>query len=224
MRGSKQPAGRLRAEPGLGPGDLRAIEELAVVCVPVDGGRPKLEWGILQSRPPEQVNDFLWTGTNGLVGFLGLYGFRPEQVELCGMVHPSARRQGVFSHDCSKQRRPSLPAGVCPRSSWSWTAFMRPVLPRRLRRGHDRALRAPHDAAARACPHGCRSPRHRPRGRAGRRALCRLVPGRGVRSVQRASRGRRARSPCREVPRNACRRLCERAGRNDSHGPEGRQR
>ena len=33
----------------------------------------------------------------GLVGFLGLYGYRPDQAEICGMVHPSARRQGVFS-------------------------------------------------------------------------------------------------------------------------------
>jgi ribosomal protein S18 acetylase RimI-like enzyme len=31
------------------------------------------------------------------VGFLGVYGFRADQVELCGMVHPSHRRQGIFS-------------------------------------------------------------------------------------------------------------------------------
>jgi ribosomal protein S18 acetylase RimI-like enzyme len=63
----------------------------------VDGGRLKLEWGVLRSRPPEQVNDFLWIGPSGLVGFLGVYGYRSDQVEICGMVHPSARRQGVFS-------------------------------------------------------------------------------------------------------------------------------
>ncbi len=93
----RQPPGRLRSEPGLGPEDLRAVEELATVCVAADGGRLKLEWGVLQSRPPEQVNDFLWIGPSGLVGFLGVYGYRSDQVELCGMVHPSARRQGVFS-------------------------------------------------------------------------------------------------------------------------------
>jgi ribosomal protein S18 acetylase RimI-like enzyme len=63
----------------------------------VDGGRLKLEWGTLRSRPEDQVNDLLWHGEGGIVGFLGIYGYRPDQVELCGMVHPAARRQGVFS-------------------------------------------------------------------------------------------------------------------------------
>jgi ribosomal protein S18 acetylase RimI-like enzyme len=63
----------------------------------VDGGRLKLEWGTLRSRPDDQVNDLVWTAAGGVVGFLGIYGYRPDQVELCGMVHPTARRQGVFS-------------------------------------------------------------------------------------------------------------------------------
>jgi len=95
--GLKQPPGHLRSEPGLRPEDLRAIEDLAAACVAVDGGRLKLERGVLQSRPPDRVNDFLWMGEQGLLGFLGLYGDRPDQAEICGMVHPGARRQGVFS-------------------------------------------------------------------------------------------------------------------------------
>ena len=63
----------------------------------VDGGRLKLEYGILQSRPPEQVNDFLWIAERDLIGFLGIYGYRSDQAEICGMVHPSARRRGIFS-------------------------------------------------------------------------------------------------------------------------------
>jgi ribosomal protein S18 acetylase RimI-like enzyme len=43
------------------------------------------------------VSDFLWSDERGLVGFLGIYGYRPDQVEICGMVHPAARRCGVFS-------------------------------------------------------------------------------------------------------------------------------
>jgi len=95
--GRKQPPGHLRSGPGLTPEDLRAIEDLAAACVAVDGGRLKLERGVLQSRPQDRVNDFLWMGEHGLVGFLGLYGDRPDQAEICGMVHPGARRQGVFS-------------------------------------------------------------------------------------------------------------------------------
>ncbi len=97
MSGLKQPPGHLRSEPGLPPEDLRAIEELATACVAVDGGRLKLEYGILQSRPPEQVNDFLWIAERDLIGFLGIYGYRSDQAEICGMVHPSARRRGIFS-------------------------------------------------------------------------------------------------------------------------------
>lgn len=93
----KQPPGRLRSEPGLRAEDLSEIRRLAAACVAADGGRLKLEWRALEMRAAEEVNDFLWVGPEGLVGFLGLYGFRPDQVEMCGMVHPSARRQGIFS-------------------------------------------------------------------------------------------------------------------------------
>jgi len=95
--GLKQPPGRLSSGPGLRPEDVHAIEELAKACVALDGGRLKLERDVLRSRPLDRVNDFLWTAERGLVGFLGLYGYRPDQVEICGMVHPAARRQGVFS-------------------------------------------------------------------------------------------------------------------------------
>ncbi len=79
------------------PEDLDDVAALAAACVEVDGGRLKLEWGTLRSRPPEVVNDFMWFDDRGLVGFLGIYGFRSDEVEMCGMVHPDARRQGVFS-------------------------------------------------------------------------------------------------------------------------------
>ena len=51
--GLKQPPGRLSSEQGLGPEDLRAIEDLATACVAADGGRLKLELGTLQSRPTD---------------------------------------------------------------------------------------------------------------------------------------------------------------------------
>lgn len=92
------PPGRLSAEPGLAPGDLAQVEALAAACTAFDGGRLKLEWRTLRSRPAGELNDFLWIHPQaGVVGFLGLYGFRPDQVEICGMVHPDHRRQGIFS-------------------------------------------------------------------------------------------------------------------------------
>ncbi|MGA3214249.1 MAG: GNAT family N-acetyltransferase [Acidimicrobiales bacterium] len=95
--GHGSPPGRLFAAKGLAPEYLESIDELAAACIAVDGGRLKLERRVLQERAADQSNDFMWFGPTGLVGFLGIYGFRPEQVELCGMVHPSARRQGIFS-------------------------------------------------------------------------------------------------------------------------------
>jgi ribosomal protein S18 acetylase RimI-like enzyme len=89
--------GRLSALRGLAPEDLRAIEQLAETCVAADGGRLKLEWRTLSSRASDEVNDFVWNLPEGLVGFLGVYGFRSDQVELCGMVHPAHRRRGIFS-------------------------------------------------------------------------------------------------------------------------------
>lgn len=97
MTESKQAPERLVSEPGLSPENLRAIEELEAACVAVDGGRLKLEWGTLKSRSPEQRNDFLWMGPGGALGFLGIYRFGSGPAELCGMVHPSVRRRGIFS-------------------------------------------------------------------------------------------------------------------------------
>ncbi len=93
----KQPPGLLRADHGLSPEDVRGIEALAAACTAVDGGRLKLELHTLETRPSDLVNDFLWIGPDSVIGFLGVYGYRPDQVELLGMVHPSWRRLGIFS-------------------------------------------------------------------------------------------------------------------------------
>jgi ribosomal protein S18 acetylase RimI-like enzyme len=44
------------------------------------------------------ADDFLWRSHNGeIVGFCGIYGHQPTEVEICGMVHPEYRRQGIFT-------------------------------------------------------------------------------------------------------------------------------
>ena len=80
---------------GLTPADLRAIAELEVCTVEVDGGRLKLEWGVLNARAGRDVEDILWWEDDQLLGFLGLYAFAPPTAELAGMVHPDARRSGI---------------------------------------------------------------------------------------------------------------------------------
>jgi GNAT superfamily N-acetyltransferase len=80
---------------GLTDRQLRALAELEMRVVGADGGRLKLEWGVLRSRPGKYVEDFLWWEGDALVGFLGVYAFGAPTVEITGMVDPSARRRGI---------------------------------------------------------------------------------------------------------------------------------
>lgn len=76
---------------------LARIEQLEAACVTVDGGRLKLEYPTLRTRPGERPDDFLWLSGGDVVGFFGIYQFRQDQAELCGMVHPDHRRAGIGS-------------------------------------------------------------------------------------------------------------------------------
>jgi ribosomal protein S18 acetylase RimI-like enzyme len=80
---------------GLSDGDLRALAELERRVLEVDGGRLKLEWGVLRARAGDDVEDLLWWDDDRLSGFLGLYAFGEPTVEIAGMVDPSARRRGI---------------------------------------------------------------------------------------------------------------------------------
>ena len=83
---------------GLTPAELDAVADLERRVLAVDGGRLKLEWGTLQTRSGEHVEDVLaWDDDGRLVGFLGTYCFDTVCVELAGMVDPAARRRGVGS-------------------------------------------------------------------------------------------------------------------------------
>jgi ribosomal protein S18 acetylase RimI-like enzyme len=79
----------------LSPHARHALAELEQRTIAVDGGRLKLEWGVLNARSGHDVEDVLWWNGDRLVGFVGLYAFGPPAVELAGMVDPAARRRGV---------------------------------------------------------------------------------------------------------------------------------
>jgi ribosomal protein S18 acetylase RimI-like enzyme len=80
---------------GLTGDDLAAIEELEHRVVTHDGGRLKLEWGVLRSRSGRRVDDLLWWEGGNLLGFLGIYQFGGSKPEFAGMVDPAARRAGI---------------------------------------------------------------------------------------------------------------------------------
>jgi len=71
------------------------LAELEMRTLDVDGGRLKLEWGVLNARAGHVVEDLLWWNGDRLLGFLGLYAFGSHPVELAGMVDPAARRRGI---------------------------------------------------------------------------------------------------------------------------------
>ena len=74
---------------------LGAIAGLERRCVAADGGRLKLEWGALRTRPADAMRDLLWWNDGRLLGFLGIYGYRTGWFEVTGMVDPDHRRRGI---------------------------------------------------------------------------------------------------------------------------------
>lgn len=79
---------------GLSAAQLEGIAALERRVVAHDGGRLKLEWRTLESRPKDRVTDlFVWDGPT-LAGFCGIYDFGSEP-ELAGAVDPEHRRRGI---------------------------------------------------------------------------------------------------------------------------------
>ncbi|MGH2862731.1 MAG: GNAT family N-acetyltransferase [Solirubrobacteraceae bacterium] len=116
---------------GLANSALEAITGLERRVVVADGGRLKLEWGTLRSRPADEVRDLLWWEDGCLLGFLAIYGFNWDHLELTGMVDPDARRRGIgralFDAAlplCRQQEKERL-LMVVPRTSPSGESFAR---------------------------------------------------------------------------------------------------
>jgi ribosomal protein S18 acetylase RimI-like enzyme len=74
---------------------LQALATLESRVVNADGGRLKLEWGVLRDRPGDAIRDYLWLEDDQLIGFLGLYAYGSSRIEIAGMVDPAARRRGI---------------------------------------------------------------------------------------------------------------------------------
>ncbi|PWK05133.1 GNAT family N-acetyltransferase [Tumebacillus permanentifrigoris] len=75
---------------------LAQVKALADLCNHHDGIELKLNYNTLRERPIGQTNDFFTYVDGELRGFLALYAFNSREAEICGMVHPDDRRQGMF--------------------------------------------------------------------------------------------------------------------------------
>lgn len=118
------------ARVGLGPQELEDVRALWEVCNAHEGIDIKLNWGTLSSRPAGITNDFVYYENDRIVGFLAMYSFLSSEVEISGMVHPEARRRGIYSSlvqtaidECRKRAVPKL-IFINERGSRSGQAFL----------------------------------------------------------------------------------------------------
>lgn len=86
---------RLVIAKGLSPQEQDAVRKLEALCGAAQPLTLKLNWDMLEKRPPDESNDFLEYEGEELIGFLGLYALG-AQIEITGMVHPNYRRRGIF--------------------------------------------------------------------------------------------------------------------------------
>jgi ribosomal protein S18 acetylase RimI-like enzyme len=81
---------------GLTAKQLLEIKELSTICNAHDNITMKLNWDFLNSRPKDEVQDFLYYSGDELIGFLALYIFNNKEAEVSSMVHPNYRKKGMF--------------------------------------------------------------------------------------------------------------------------------
>ncbi|MTT33196.1 GNAT family N-acetyltransferase [Terrilactibacillus sp. BCM23-1] len=79
----------------LNQGQVKRIQQLQKQCEAHDGIHLKLDIEILRDREEEECDYFHYVDGR-LAGYLALYPI-DQEVELCGMVHPDYRRQGIMS-------------------------------------------------------------------------------------------------------------------------------
>jgi ribosomal protein S18 acetylase RimI-like enzyme len=72
------------------------VEQLQHLCQSQDSISLKLNWSTLRQREADNKYDLTLYRDGILVGFLGRYSFG-SKLEICGMVHPAYRRQGIFT-------------------------------------------------------------------------------------------------------------------------------
>src|SRR5579883_2498152 len=82
---------------GLGKHQIAEIRQLASLCNTYEQLDMKLNWDMLNARPDNETNDFLYYDHGILAGYLALFSFNANEGELSGMVHPAYRRRGIFS-------------------------------------------------------------------------------------------------------------------------------
>lgn len=107
---------------------LVEIEELQKLCEQGTFSL-KLNWDTLRSRVGNTGEDFFYYEGKKLIGYLAIYDFG-SKIEVCGMVHPNYRRQGIFTKlvkkaiQTAKKRDPRAILLNAPAESQSAKGFL----------------------------------------------------------------------------------------------------
>ncbi|MEX2716202.1 MAG: GNAT family N-acetyltransferase, partial [Candidatus Sigynarchaeota archaeon] len=116
-----------------GPEHIGAVRALATACNASDNLDLSLDWRQLRARPSGETSDFLFRLDGRWVGYLGLFQFSDQEVEIIGMVLPEYRRRGIFSELWRAAQSECAARGVkralfiCERRSESGRAFLRAI-------------------------------------------------------------------------------------------------
>ncbi|RLL43694.1 GNAT family N-acetyltransferase [Oceanobacillus piezotolerans] len=90
--------------------ELLKIEILQEICEKKENIKLKLNWDMLHNRKEKESLDYLQYTNGELIAYLGIYHFG-NKAEICGMVHPDYRRQGIFSKLLNKAIKATVSAG-----------------------------------------------------------------------------------------------------------------
>lgn len=124
---------RIIARQQLSEAEFAAVMQLRQVCGAHDQLTLKINPEMVQHRPGTATDDWLAYAGDTVIGFLGMYGFGRDEIELSGMVHPEQRRQGVFTALYRAARAEVERRGIgsmlwiCPRASVSGTTFVQHI-------------------------------------------------------------------------------------------------
>lgn len=80
----------------LAKNELKDIKNLALVAQNVDKFKNKIYWNIIEDRKLPEYDDFLLYVEGNLIGYVAIFAFKEDEVELSAIIHPKYRHQGYF--------------------------------------------------------------------------------------------------------------------------------
>lgn len=81
----------------LSPKLFKRLQALVSTCHKRDGYLTKFYWYSSENRPNEEFSEFVYVLDGKPVGYLALYQFSEDEIEVCAVVHPDFRKQGIFN-------------------------------------------------------------------------------------------------------------------------------